>query len=409
MKSITKKISVRLFTLLAFVVFTQLSFTSCEDDEAVVPIEVAFNKITLPDGVTAAALKDIQIIVEELNTSVVDTIKSDKMPSTFTWLPGLYNIEITANAQINDIDVKLVGIKENFVVDSEVTAIEIKLVTVAPSTGFVIEEIYFIGKTATDKSYYKDQYFKITNNSDSILYADGLAIAESVMLTNRTYVSIANDTRSTEFVVQSIYKIPSGQNLAVEPGKSIIICNQAIDHTVINSASFDLTTADYEWYDDHKLDVDNPDVPNLDKIFSYTASIWIVSMQGNRAYSLVQFPTDLTTEKFLEENKYESAFVFPNASTGAPVNSKMSGYSVPNEWIIDAVNLAVTPEKKELITSPALDRGYTYCQKDKADRTHYGLSVRRKSYTDSDGIVRYKDTNNSTEDFIPRSTPSLKK
>lgn len=87
----------------------------------------------------------------------------------------------------------------------------------------------------------------------------------------------------------------------------------------------------------------------------------------------------------------------------------MNGYSIPNEWIVDAVNLAVTPEKKELITSPALDMGYTYCQNDKADRTHYGLSVRRKSYTDSDGILRYKDTNNSTEDFTPRSTPSLKK
>lgn len=289
MKSITKKISVRLFTLLAFVVFTQLSLTSCEDDEPIVPIEIAFNKITLPEGVEASTLKDIQIIVEELNTSLIDTMTPGQMPSTFTWLPGLYNIKITASAMINSIDVKLIGLKENFPVDAEVTSIEIKLITAsAPSKSFVIEEIYFVGKSVTNKLYYKDQYFKITNNSDSVLYADGLAIAESVMLTNRTYTSIANDTRETEFAAQSIYKIPgTGKETAVEPGESIIVCNQAIDHTALNVNSFDLSTAAYEWYDDHKLDVDNPDVPNLDKIFSYTASIWIVSTQGNRSYALL--------------------------------------------------------------------------------------------------------------------------
>ena len=65
-----------------------------------------------------------------------------------------------------------------------------------------------------------------------------------------------------------MYAIPgNGKDYPVQPGKSLLICDKAIDHREANSNSFDLSNADFEWYDDSDKnpDIDNPQVTNLDK------------------------------------------------------------------------------------------------------------------------------------------------
>ena len=52
-------------------------------------------------------------------------------------------------------------------------------------------------------------------------------------------------------------------------------------------------------------------------------------------------------------------------------------------------------------------RDRTYCGKIDGDETRFGKSVRRKVVSTTSAPY-YTDTNNSTTDFTPEATPSLK-
>ena len=82
-------------------------------------------------------------------------------------------------------------------------------------------------------------------------------------------------------------------------------------------------------------------------------------------------------------------------------------WKVPNSWIIDAVNLSIEESFAWIVTSPLLDAGWTYCGKIDGDETRFGKSVHRKSVSTTSSPY-YMDTNDSTADFIPETSPSLK-
>ena len=142
---------------------------------------------------------------------------------------------------------------------------------------FIIEEIFFTGTLqSSGKQYYGDGYVKIYNNTDHMLYADGVALMESKFVTTQKF-DYTPDIMSTHMTVQAVYVIPgSGTDHPVAPGESFILCDTGIDHRIANPNSFDLSRADYEWYDESSvpahLDIDSPTVPNLDKWYCYTKS-----------------------------------------------------------------------------------------------------------------------------------------
>ena len=80
-----------------------------------------------------------------------------------------------------------------------------------------------------------------------------------------------------------------------------------------------------------------------------------------------------------------------------------SSYRLPNSWILDAVNMSVPALFQWIVTSPTLDKGYTYCADFGWDDSRYGKSVRRKVASMDQGRAILQDTNNSTDDFEPRA------
>ena len=124
------------------------------------------------------------------------------------------------------------------------------------------------------KQYNGDQYVKIYNNTDHVLYADGVSLMESKFITVTKY-DYTPDIMKEAMTVQAIYTIPgNGTDHPVQPGESLIICDTGMDHRVANPNSFDLSRADFEWYDESSvpahMDIDSPTVPNLDKYYCYT-------------------------------------------------------------------------------------------------------------------------------------------
>ena len=81
-----------------------------------------------------------------------------------------------------------------------------------------------------------------------------------------------------------------------------------------------------------------------------------------------------------------------------------NAYKVPNDWVVDAVNLSVPGSFYTPSFGATVDAGWTYCGSMDQDPDRYGKCVQRKYADDGMTLV---DTNNSTNDFIPNATPSL--
>lgn len=390
------------------------SFVSCSDDKndatttssAVINLEMP---MTIQDG----TLHNVKIIFTNKSTAQTYTIeKVEKTANGYTAtienLPiGSYSVvavgtaNFSVDGQQTTTEVKATNENVNIVENQSGNTIKLLFNVFTGKEGFVISEIFFRGTSRDGSSVYnRDQYFKITNNSDQILYADSIIIMESAFR-NDNPQKYLKDLRNEGFAAQAIYMIPgSGKDVPVKPGASLLIALNAKDHKSVNGASFDLSKADFEFYDESKVSVkdeDNPSVKNLDKWYCYTQSFFILNMHGNNAYAIAKIRG--TKEDFLKNNTYDAQY---HATNGKLMTTK--AYFVPNAWIIDAVNLSYKDNDHQWrVMSILLDKGYTYCSDNKNDKSGIGTAVVRKV---ANG--KYADTNNSTEDFTPKATPTVK-
>lgn len=233
-----------------------------------------------------------------------------------------------------------------------------------------------------------------------MLYADGLVLADSKFLTvtKRDYTP---DIMKEAFAVEGMVQIPgTGTQYPVQPGASIVIAEQGINHKENNPNSLDLSKANFEnYYPPRVKDIDSPTVTNNINLYG----ILIFNNRGNRSYVIARFPEGTATSTLRYDYEYEVNV------KGKIVKKTGSTLKIPNEWIVDAVNLSTEKGFEWLVTDTSLDSGYTYVTKDEEDKTRYGKSVRRKVLSENNGKPIFKDTNNSTEDFEILTTPTLKK
>lgn len=304
---------------------------------------------------------------------------------------------------------RLVGGIESMEVTGGNLEFSITTSLVLDNEDFIIEEIFFTGTLRSSGSqYYGDNYIKIYNNTDKVLYADGLAFCES-KFTSTQYLAYTPDLRKSAMTVHAIYVVPgSGKEHPVQPGESLVICDTGIDHRNANPNSFDLSNAGFEWYDvstnPSQTDIDSPTVPNMDKWYSYTQSYFVLHNRGFKSYALARIP--IAKEQYLKDYYYSYDYTLVLPSGTFPMTQ--SAYKLPNEWIVDGVNCSVEAAREWNILPPTVDAGWTYCGKTDGDKTRYFKSVRRKMlYLTADGRRKLKDTNNSTNDFNPECVPSI--
>ena len=294
--------------------------------------------------------------------------------------------------------------------------VTIKQSNVAAKNGeFVIEEIYFTGtalpETGSPDKYQGDQYIKIRNNTDEDLYADGmLLILQSSVLSNmKGEIPAAVDFREEYCAGQAFYAIPgSGRDVPVKAGESLIIVNNAQNHLESNPDSWDATTADFEWYDElsneNFLDTDNPAVPNLDKWYAQTLTVHSLHNRGAYGIAIAMPPAGTTGEQFLQDHPIGDGYYYIfHSPNGSDYEMPIKGYFVPNEWVLDAVNTGGRNTFGMAPWGTSLDAGYTWCGTEDSDPDRFNKSVIRK--TGADG--KLVDTNNSSNDFTPDTTPSL--
>jgi len=379
---------------------------SCSKDDDNRNKETALTlTIVNPEDLSSVTFSDVSVSFKERNTGKVTQSKALNNNLSVSLSEGSYEISIDGKINYtidgNIIEASVSSYKEAVVITGGSASVSLNLFLKTTQSDFVIEEVFFTGtKTPQGKQYSGDKYFKIHNNTDKVLYADGLMIAQSEFMTTDKQDYTPN-IMAQSFAVSAVAIVPgNGTTYPIAPGEFFVIAEDAIDHKEYNSASLNLRKATFEFYTEDADDVDNPSVPNMENLFSSM----VIHNRGFKSFVIARMPVNKT--KYLTDYTYNYEYNLVFGGESYPMGENV--YSIPNSWIVDAVNLSVESEFKWIVTAPSLDKGWTYCGKVDSDATRYGKSVRRKTLsTTSNGKKILKDTNNSTLDFSPEVKPSL--
>lgn len=389
-----KKINL-ILTLLIFVGL----FTACDDDDVTKSADADIT-VNYPETYSEEFAEGA--VVEMKNMDTQDTYTAETNEEGIAVfediLPGNYNI--TANKTLSAEEAgTLTGISEELnlnAINNDISIAsdefkEISLKLEGSKVGnLVFKEIYYTG---SEGYYYSDQFYEIYNNSTEAITVDSLIIAD-------IYGSAGNAGDPTPFqdddenvYARNAWMIPGDADHVLEPGESLIIAQDGINHYEDPNGSenspVDLSDADYETYVDNEdnTDTDAPDVPNLIRMHYTGGFDWLTPVFGG---SYVIFKVDDFSELELVTN---------------PESSSSTEYlQIPVELVIDGVDALVDENAGDYKRLPAsLDAGFAYCS-----GTYVGESIRRKISKTIDGRHILQDKNNSTEDFEVLETPTPK-
>lgn len=390
-----------------FMMTVALLLTACDeklsDSLSYSPVTV---RIDIPADAADGEISDPRY--EFLNISSGRTSVFDS-PDGIELLPGLYNVTFHADLTLPGGTVSsLRAARQSVEIGKGSNLIELTAFNSIESDDLIISEIFFSGTLHTSGNNYNgDDYVKLYNNTDHTIYADGLTLFETKFTTTQKY-DYTPDIMADAVTVQALYTIPgSGTDHPVEPGEFLLLADTGIDHRIANPNSFDLRHADFEWYDvssvPSNIDIDSPDVPNLDKWYCYTNSFFVLHNRGLKAYGIARIPVERDT--YLSDYYYTYDYDLVTAAGTFPMSN--SAYRLPNEWVVDIVNCSIASSFAWTLCAPQLDMGWTHCGTIDHDKTRYFHAVRRKLlYINEKGNPVYKDTNNSTLDFNADVTPS---
>lgn len=360
--------------------------------------------LTLPSGFTLAPVPaGVEVKIVNTLTSR-ETILITDASGTVSQLmvQGNYNISTSFTIKVGNDEYVFNGILNDYFLAQESSAM-VKLVLADNTGGFVLKEIYFSGsKTPDNKSYYDDQFHEIYNNSNDTLYADGLCIGCMQQTSTNPNVWVKTDGTPMDQlpITFHVWIIPgSGKQHPVYPGKSIVIAMDGINHKTDPNGNpnspVNLGNADWEAYVDVAgKDIDAPGVPNMTMMYTTSATMydWIHSVFG---YATIIFRLPVAWQTYVANTA--------NFMTLPGSTSQTKYFMVDKSYVIDGVEIVrVETDKRYKRLPTTIDAGYTYLD----GGTYCSKSVRRKAKLIVDGRVIYKDTNNSTEDFLHDLTPT---
>lgn len=384
---------------------------------------VACNKT--PDPAVSVDRETVEVAFEGTGDPVTVELKANRAWKLTTDAQHWYSVEplegtgdATLYIRVDALDAVAPRAAE-LTITAETATAKLSIVQGLPkveevkSGSFVLEEVFFSGCLLEDGTSSDgldgDQYVKITNNTDNLLYADGLLFCKSSENSQNGGFSywIIDDDLSGHVLVKDMFQIPGdGDDVPVLPGRSLLIAFAAQDFKTENGYGLNLSGADFEIFDGEELDVDNPDVPNMEVFLKSSKSFSFLHNRGYESYALVKLPADVTGESFIADNAFSGTRSFWMDGEALMEGSAYpaGSYKVPNAWVVDGINCGVEEDYGNPAFNASIDAGYTGCGSVDKDPNRFGKSVIRKS---ADG--KLVDTNNSTNDFTRDATPSLKK
>jgi hypothetical protein len=274
-----------------------------------------------------------------------------------------------------------------------------------PSSGNVVvsKVFYAASKGAESGNYAYGQYIEIYNNSANDVDVTGLYIGlieSESKSTAYTVEAIEADADlktklNGKVVLKQVFQLPTEETTILQPGKSILVCNSAIDHTALAVVGHDLSGADYEVKTTNAKYTHNDDVPALTMAYSFNSSTDFMNLSYAGPAGVVLLKNDAKAIDF--EN--------PIYALG---KDKGSQYVIANMYYsVDAVDILANNKTSGIdVTTKRLtdtnDEGYASTA---TGGTYNGETVYRKTaFVMPDGRKVLYDTNNSSVDFQSSST-----
>jgi hypothetical protein len=236
----------------------------------------------------------------------------------------------------------------------------------------VISEIYACGPPGSGL-YFHDKYVEFYNQSDSVVYLDGLMIA---LVYHSSYLG-QNYVDDPEFIhSKSIWIFPgSGSEYPINPGQFVVCAEDAIDHRVNAPNSVDLSHVSFEFYKDDAPDIDNPAITNMIKIYQPSGNDWLI---GGEKGGIVLAQYDPDSLKWFDDQLL-----------------------IPYKNILDGVEYLDDPTRLDKkILNPSIDQGAT------GGISFYTGKTMERIFIERNGKKILKDENNSSLDFKVYSKPT---
>lgn len=422
-------------TVLSIIVLLALVIQSCsnnDENEALKPVNFSIS-VKYDETFNSLITKSSSVTIVNNETGNKYTVKSDDSGNAqFNQiLPGVYSVSATKvmqSAEFTDTfgytptetEINFNGSASSVTVNNKTTSINVVMKT-SKVGDFVLKQIHYGGSDTQKGASIRDQFIEIYNNSNTVQYADGLYIAQlygsfattvyPYTLANGQYdwskstgMTIGNAANTDYVYASNIFIIPgNGTQYPVQPGKSIVIAQNAINHksnymdnngksvSILNpDLTLDLSTADFESFlgtylgDTYLYDIQNPAVPDLNIAYwGNKNKDMILDTAGRYGYAIFKMPSaDFASLKSYKNPKGETTLYL----------------QVPNSVIIDGVDttkdLGTNYIPKKLATQ--IDGGTTYLP----SGAFSSKSVIRKTKTTIAGRIILQDTNNSSNDFV---------
>ncbi len=431
--------------VLASILLTSLVFVSCTNDEVIEPVPYNL-KVTLDKNFGNQVMKEVEVTITNTSTnSMYKATTNDAGVANFESVnPGVYNViasikftKATYKAffgiDATSDEVNFNASLENVLINATVLKDKVLELKTARIGDLVFKQIYYSGSDTKNGAVFRDVFFEIYNNSNEVIYADGLYFGQlygNSSSTVRSYTlsdgqfdwsksvgqTKGNASNSDYVYADHIYQIPgTGKENPINPGESIVIAATAINHKqpltvgtktyAINDPSLtvDLSNADFEinlisYFNSigkapFATDIDNPTVPNLNVAYNLNNKDLIMDPLGRDSFVIFR-ADDFANFSKLASPKYTK------------VTSTTRLYvQIPNDVIIDAVetNKADASKLYPRRLSTALDGGYQFTP----NGSFSSQAIIRKVAKTFGGRKVLQDTNNSTNDFkvLDKPTP----
>ncbi|MDO4163215.1 MAG: DUF4876 domain-containing protein [Bacteroides sp.] len=374
---------------------TTVFMAACSDSENVTQAVTVQVQVLLPEGFSSDAAYSGQTVTLGSYTATTD----DTGVATFEGvIPDVYDIatsceitadqyrEMTGNDESQNLNYILTGSLLNQTV---ATATTISLQTSASvKQSLVISKVYYSGtKDNNSKNYLAGKYLEFFNNSDETIDIAGIYFG---LIESNSTPAYDLGTTPDYIYLKQIYRFPTESAIEVAAGEAIVVANSAIDHTANNEV--DLSGADFEAKDEAGKTTNNPDVPAIELIYTFSSSLTYMNLVQGGPCSIVLFETDEDIDNWER--------VYADGKTSGSQYVKM-----PIKYVTDGVDClknkttGVDVDSKRLYDY--IDAGY---QNIEAISGYTGEVVYRKVSTTENGRTVLADTNNSTNDFAVSTT-----
>lgn len=368
---------------------------SCRKDE-VVPVALSVN-------IDESALVDVPlpgsytITLTNLSTAEAMTAETENSVATFTSVvPGLYSVNALAVASEDGKSYIYSGTATSVQISAENATLSIP-VSSKESAALIFKEIYY---ACSGDYYIREQFYEIYNNSDAVVYLDGLCIAEIDYYNqvDKTPYNFQIENPQNYVFAGDVWQIPGdGSAYPLQPGESAVIAQWATDHSIASlnpgSAIGDLSGSDFEALTGETtvgttVITDNEAINMEHPVMAYSLPQWMTSAGG--ATMVIFYPE----HELNSENMIAAEGLYGGAR------------EIPVEWILDGVNAVADETMIQYKGLPdSIDAGTIW-----VDEAYSGQSIARKvSETKEDGRAVYMDTNNTSNDFEVMDKPEIRR